>query len=470
MWFRRFTTCIAVLVTASLSASCATTKSVGANVKRAYNGQPVDRKELSDAMASDTRDVEAHLVVLRRKLEAAYAQLRTNVQKRWGQSDTKVAGRTVFVKYTQGYKSRVITDFDHGTLTVETVDEIDPQGSLKATLAAALLTPGDPATVDLFTDKDVTVATDRKAYLYGLVHDNHGKSIQTRQQATQFANYLVPQKMQKRATDKEQGGKTALYVQLQMVRNFEVKGAEHYRPSVEKYAAQYNVSPTLVLAIIRTESNFNPFAVSGAPAYGLMQLVPTSGGRAAIKRVQGVDQTPTPEYLFDPDHNIELGAAYLSVLEATEFRAVNNPDSRDYCVIAAYNTGPRNVTRVFASDKTDAFNRINGLPPPLLFEKLHSDLPSDETRQYVVKVTGYRKQFVTAPAAEAAPAASRAPATSAVSNVAVAPARRTAPVAPAAAAAPRAPATSAATTAPAAPAAPAAAKPAVTAATQPHGS
>jgi membrane-bound lytic murein transglycosylase C len=397
MWFRKLAVCLTALVTASLSASCATSKSVGANVKRAYNGQPLDRKELNQAVASDTRDVEAHLAVLRRKLEAAYAQLRINVQKRWGQSDTKVASRTVFVKYTQDYKSRVVTDFDHGTLTIETVDETNPEGSLKATIAAALLTPGDPATVDLFSDKDIALAPDRKPYLYGLVHDNHGKSIQTRQQALQYASYLVPQKMQKRATAKEQGGKTAVFVQILMVKNYEVKGAERYRASVEKYAAQYNVSPTLVLAIIRTESNFNPFAVSGAPAYGLMQLVPTSGGRAAVKRVQGVDQTPTAEFLFDPDHNIELGTAYLSVLESMEFKAVTSPDSRDYCVIAAYNTGPRNVTRVFATDKATAFDNINGLPAAALFEKLHSELSSDETRQYVVRVAGYRKQFVKQP-------------------------------------------------------------------------
>jgi membrane-bound lytic murein transglycosylase C len=416
MSFRRVAMCIAVLVTASLTVSCATTKSVGANIKRAYNGQALDQKELTQAVASDTKDVEARLVVLRRKVEAAYAQLKANVQKRWGQSDTKVASRTVFVKYTQGYASRVIADFDHGTLTIETVDENDPQGSLKATIEAALLTSSDPATVDVFTDKDVTLEPGRKPYLYGLVHDNHGKSILTREQAAQFANYLVAQKLQRRSTDQEQGGKTALFVQLMMVRNFEAKGAEHYRASVEKYAAQYNVSPSLVLAIIRTESNFNPFAVSSAPAYGLMQLVPTSGGRAALRRVQGVDQTPTPEYLLDPDHNIELGAAYLAVLDATEFHAIGNPDSRDYCVIAAYNTGPRNVTRVFAADRNEAINDINGMPPPALFEKLRTDLPSDETRQYVVKVTGYRKQFVgaapaTPPTAPTAPSKSAPPVT-----------------------------------------------------------
>src|SRR5882757_11278915 len=374
-WFPASARCVGVLVLASLSGSCATTKVVGDDIHRVVNGQPMDKKGLNQAVASDTKDIASELQQLRRKFAEALAQLKTNVQKRWGKNDDKVADRTVYVKYTQGYKSRVITDFDHGFLTVETLDEKDPTGSLKTAITAALLTSSDPASVDLFTDKDVTLDADRKPYLYGLVHDNQGKPIRTRAQAEQFARYLVAQKVQTRAVNSEQGGKTALFVKLTMVKNFEAKGAERYRASVDKYAAQYNVSPSLVLAIMRTESNFNPFAVSGAPAYGLMQLVPTSGGREALKRVQGVDQTPTPEYLFDPEHNIELGTAYLGVLGSTEFHAIDNQSSRDYCVIAAYNTGPRNVTRTFASDKREAFNDINGLEPAVLYDRLRTSLP-----------------------------------------------------------------------------------------------
>jgi membrane-bound lytic murein transglycosylase C len=385
---------LAALAIVSVSASCATSKVVGTNVQRVVKGQPVDSSGLSQAVASDTKDAEASLSVLKQKITAAYAALRANVQKRWGQNDAKVADRTVYVKYTQGYKSRVVTDFDHGSLTVETLDDQDPKGSLRSAIVAALLTTSDPAAMDLFSDKDVNLNTGRKPYLYGLVHDNQGKMIHTQAQAQAYADFLVAQKSQTRPVSADQGAKTAYFVKITMVKNYEAKGAEHYRAAAEKYAAQYQVSPSLVLAIMRTESNFNPFAVSSAPAYGLMQLVPTSAGRAALKRAHGVDDTPTPEYLFDPDHNIELGAAYLRVLSETEFHAVESPDSRDYCVIAAYNTGPRNVTRVFAPKKADAFNTINQLDPPALFDRLRTNLPYEETRQYVVKVTGYRKQFI----------------------------------------------------------------------------
>lgn len=399
-------------------ASCATSRIVGTDVKNLITGKPMDNSGLSRAVSSDTNDVEKNLEAVRKRVLEAYAQLRSNVSKRWGRNETKVAERTVYVKYTQGYTSRVITDFDRGTFTVETVDEKDPQGSLKATLMAALLTSSDPSTVDLFSDKAVSLDTNRRPYLYGLIRDNNGQSISTRQQADRFATYLLAHKVQTRpVTGEEGGGKLAHFVRLSMVKNFEAQGAARYRPAVDKYSKQYHVSPSLVMAVIRTESNFNPFAVSGAPAYGLMQLVPTSGGREAYKRVAGTDETPTTEYLFDPDHSIELGTAYLGLLADTDFHAISNQDSRDYCVIAAYNTGAGNVTRTFARNRKEALENINGLDSVRVFERLRTGLPAEETRQYVVKVTGHRKEFAggtavgsgPAPAA-AASARTRAPA------------------------------------------------------------
>jgi membrane-bound lytic murein transglycosylase C len=378
---------------ALLSAGCATSAIVGKNVQRVMAGQVVDKTGFDQAVDHDTQAITNELQQLHERFSAALASLKGNVQKRWGRNDVKVSGRTLYVKYTQGYRSRVVTDFDHGVLTVETLDANNPQGSLEAAIVSALLTSSDPSAVDLFTDKDVAVDTNRKPYLYGLVLDNHGRSIRSRQQAERFARYLVTHKVQTRTTTAESGAETARFVELAMVKNFESQGADRYRPLAAKYGAQYHVSPSLVLAVMKTESHFNPFAVSNAPAYGLMQLVPASGGRAAYKRAKGLDEAPTPDYLFDPDHNIELGAAYLGELGDNEYRAVGNAESRDYCVIAAYNTGSGNVAKAFPN-KHEAIKTINALAPSALYQRLHANLPYDETRTYLLRVTDNRKEFM----------------------------------------------------------------------------
>jgi membrane-bound lytic murein transglycosylase C len=351
-------------------------------------------KRRAAAYERDPRVLVADLRSVKRDYDKLASFLSGKASASWGKKDAKLPSRTHYVKYTQNYKSRAVVDFDTGVITVETVDDKDPRASLKSALVTTLLTPDDPRAVDLFSDRSITLTSSRDPYLLGLVHDHEGRPIGTPVQAEAFAGHLLSGQAATRNVASPDGAKRVLSVRIAMVANFASKQAEKYRPLVEKYATRYKVSPSLVFAIIRAESNFNPFAVSSAPAYGMMQLVPSSGGRDAFRHAKGRDETPTRDYLFDAGNNIELGTAYLNVLFDRHLESVTNPVSREYCVISAYNTGAGNVLRSFAKDRVAAVNAINSLEPPGVYERLRRHLPYEETRQYLVKVVGFRRQFL----------------------------------------------------------------------------
>ena len=341
-----------------------------------------------DALFRDVREAK-------KDFEAILAALGVNVGKTWGTKEVQLPERKKYVKYTQNYKSRAIVNFDSGEILVETLDDQDPQRSLKNAVITTILTPEDPRAVDLFSDKEIVLTDDKAPYLLGLVLDQQNRPMRTPEEAEPFAAYLLEKKSGTRMIDQDGTKKTAHFVTMAMVSNLAVKQADKYRPLVHQFAQQYDISPSLVFAIIRTESNFNPYAVSSAPAYGLMQLVPTSGGREAYRRAKGKDVAPSRDYLFDPANNVELGTAYLNVLMFNQLEDVEHNVSREYCVIAAYNTGPSNVFRTFSRDRVAAVNQINGLQPAAVYDQLHEHLPYQETRHYLEKVTGYRKAFVT---------------------------------------------------------------------------
>jgi membrane-bound lytic murein transglycosylase C len=357
-------------------------------------------KHRLDEYARDPEQVLRDLRATQHEFQALYDALGGKVRDKWGPKEVKLPEKKKYVKYTQEYRSRAIVDFDHGQITVETVDDKNPRDSLSRAVVVTLLTPQDPRIVDVFSDKDIPVSGNQEPYLLGLVVDQQGKPVRTQAEAESFARYVLDNQLGTRIIEQDATKKEATYVTISMVVNLPQKQAEKYRSVVLRYAEQYQMSPSLVFAIIRTESNFNPYAVSSVPAYGLMQLVPTSGGREAYRRAKGEDVAPTRDYLFDPGNNVELGTAYLNVLMFNQLNQVANQISREYCVIAAYNTGPGNVLRTFSKNRTTAVQQINDLQPAALYDKLRSALPYQETRNYLEKVTGYRKTYVSASGAK----------------------------------------------------------------------
>ena len=102
------------------------------------------------------------------------------------------------------------------------------------------------------------------------------------------------------------------------------ESAQRYQNQVIEEANRRGLPPSLVYAIMETESHFNPRARSHIPAFGLMQLVPSSGGLDAYHYVYGEKLVLGPEYYFNPDQNVELGTAYLDLLLTRYLRAVEN--------------------------------------------------------------------------------------------------------------------------------------------------
>lgn len=198
-----------------------------------------------------------------------------------------------------------------------------------------------------------------------------------------------------KVTGKDGSNRKIVYINLPLVSDNISKSAALYKDIVKKYSNKFQIEQPLIFAVMEQESSFNPQATSHIPAYGLMQLVPTSGGVHAYSFVYGIEKVPTKSYLFDPERNIELGTAYLRILYNT-FEKVKNVHCRRLCVIASYNTGAGNVSRAFIGTTriSNAYNEINKLDYTKLYHHLTNKLSTAEARNYVKGVTKKREKYI----------------------------------------------------------------------------
>ena len=171
--------------------------------------------------------------------------------------------------------------------------------------------------------------------------------------------------------------------------------AREYIPIVRRYSKRFEVPADLIMAIMHTESHFNPLARSRVPAFGLMQIVPRTAGRDASNVLYKEMRLLSPRFLYNPENNVKVGSAYLSLVHYKYLKHIKDIKSRLYCTIASYNTGSANVALAFIAkpQMRKAVKVINGLSRQQVLERLIDKLPQRETREYVEKVLKRRKLY-----------------------------------------------------------------------------
>ncbi len=311
----------------------------------------------------------------------------TQVKKEWGDDDYMVASKHHYVKYIDGYRTRAHIDFDKGKIWVSTVARYQPEARLKNAIVETLLMPSDPSKVDLFSDKKVVVSG--KPFLLGQVVDHDGKPIEWQWRANRFAEYLLTNKL----TMKQLKKGHAYYVEIDMVQDHLSQREYQYAHLIREASRRYQIDEDLIYAIIKTESSFNPYAVSHAGAYGLMQVIPKTAGADVFKLVKNRNDIPTRDYLFDAANNIDTGAAYFHILKNRYLRDVTNPTTKHYSMISAYNGGTGGVLSTFDSDRKQAMRELNTMSPTQVYNALTTEHPKAEARRYLQKVLYFQKEF-----------------------------------------------------------------------------
>ncbi|MGD8112807.1 membrane-bound lytic murein transglycosylase MltC [Vibrio sp. TRT 21S02] len=346
------------------------------------NYEPTNRfaKNLAELPGQFEKDTAA--------LDALISSFSGNIEKRWGRKEIKVAGKSNYVKYIDNYLSRSEVNFSAGTITIETVSPTDPKAHLKKAIVTTLLTPDDPANVDLFSSKSIKL--EGRPFLYQQVVDHENKAIQWSWRANRFADYLIAHQLKVKNVD----FKKAYYVEIPMVEDQIQIRSYQYADIVQRASRKYGIPEDLIYAIIKTESSFNPYAVSWANAYGLMQVVPKTAGRDVFKLVKKRSGQPSPEYLFNPENNIDTGTAYFYILKNRYLKEVRHPTSLEYSMISAYNGGTGGVLNTFnRGDRKRAMRDLNSLQPNQVYWALTKKHPNAEARRYLEKVTKFKKDF-----------------------------------------------------------------------------
>ena len=332
--------------------------------------------------------------------QEAYGKFVEKMSAVWGGDNVVESSNKEWVEYSDNGNSRSVVDFEKGEATIEIIVTAEEAASeekiekkVEDKIKELIISRGK--TKDYDSSKEKAVPLQETPVLENQVQTPSGEMV-TKENINESVKEIAEEvKIEKKEIKGDDGEKRqVIEVKLDLAPDHIRTRAEQYKAEVEKYCRKYDVNPAMAYAVMQTESSFNPKAKSHVPAYGLMQIVPSSAGQDCAQSLKKPFSRPTANYLYEPENNIEMGVHYLYILNKRYYTGVTNKDSRDLCVIASYNTGAGNVARALRGDTkiSKAIPQINAMSYEELFRYFEKKL-LPETQNYIRKVTERMNDF-----------------------------------------------------------------------------
>jgi soluble lytic murein transglycosylase len=145
----------------------------------------------------------------------------------------------------------------------------------------------------------------------------------------------------------------------------------NYWSIIRRYSAERHLDPYLMAALIAQESTFTADVKSPANAYGLMQLLPSTGRQYA--RTLQLSKKFSLSLLTTAETNVKMGTAYFADL-VRQFGGA-------HYALATYNAGPNRVARWIAER------------PGIERDEFIDDIPFPETQNYVKRILGTAEDY-----------------------------------------------------------------------------
>lgn len=311
---------------------------------------------------------------------SAYKKL---VKALWPEADLENAKK--YVSYSKDLQTQKVIDFENNKIEI-TYRGTDTEIAKKK-LSTALVQVLSIDSVEAFKqnplEQDIKKLSKNSKYI---------KTADLNEQ-TLLANPVLDTKKVKLTKDNKQYKLT-----YTLPNNSTYKRSASYLIHAKSNAQRFKLKAHWLLAIMHTESSFNPLARSWVPAYGLMQIVPKTAGIDSYYFLYKKRRLLSASYLYNTTNNIETGSAYFHILYYKYLSSITNPTSRLYCSIAGYNTGAGNVARAFVGTNSvkKAAVLINKMEPERVYSYLLEHLRHDEPKVYLKRVrerSGKYKEF-----------------------------------------------------------------------------